>query len=426
MPLGCFVKGISMAKTKPIEFITAFSKFVSTRLLGEGGSGFVYEAKDDNEQRFAVKLLKKQGVTTDKRKRFQNEITFCQRSSHPNIISVIDSGALLDDGVPVPFYVMPFYDSSLRNLITNGIKPEVIIQLFSQLLDGAEAAHLQGIVHRDLKPENILYKTTDTKLALADFGIARFTEDELFTAVETKAQDRLANFLYAAPEQRVRGKKVDTRADIYAIGLMLNEMFTHEVPQGSGYKTIASVSSQYSYLDEIVDKMIRQIPDERLNSIKEVKTLLSVRGADYITEQKLNSLKSVVIPTSEIDDPLVVTPVQIVGFDWDDGLLTLILSQPIKPDWREALLNMGNYSSLISKGPEAFSFEGNKAKIRAEERQVQEIINYFKSWIPKATAVYKQYLENDRLYEEEQRRKKIKMEIEAEEAKARLRKNIQL
>ena len=219
-----------MAKTKQIEFVTTFSKFVSTRLLGEGGSGYVYEVKDENEQKFAVKLLKKQGVTTDKRKRFKNEIVFCQRSSHPNIISVIDSGIFFDDGVAVPFYVMPFYDFSLRNLISTGIKPEVIIRLFSQLLDGADAAHLQGIVHRDLKPENILYKPADAKLVLADFGIARFTEEELYTAVETKAQDRLANFLYAAPEQRVRGKNVDNRADIYAIGLILNEMFTHEVP----------------------------------------------------------------------------------------------------------------------------------------------------------------------------------------------------
>lgn len=415
-----------MVKAKQLEFVTTFSKFVSTRLLGEGGSGYVYEAKDENEQKFAVKLLKKQGVTTDKRRRFKNEIAFCQRSTHPNIISVIDSGIFFDDGVAVPFYVMPFYDSSLRNLISTGLKPELIIRLFSQLLDGADAAHLQGIVHRDLKPENILYKTADGNLALADFGIARFTENELYTAVETKAQDRLANFLYAAPEQRVRGKNIDTRVDIYAIGLILNEMFTHEVPQGSGYKTIASVAPEYSYLDEIVDKMIRQISDERLNSIKEVKALLSIRGANYVTEQKLSVLNSTVIPTSEIDDPLVVTPVQIVGFDWDNGLLTLVLSQPVNPRWRNALLNMGSYTSLMGKEPERFTLEGNLAKISAQERQVQDIINYFKSWIPQITARYKNDLENERRRKEEEERQKIKMEIEKEEAKARLRNNIKL
>lgn len=370
--------------------------------------------------------MKRQGVTTDKRKRFKNEITFCQRSSHPNIISIIDSGALLDNGIAVPFYVMPFYDRSLRNLIDDGIKPEVAIRLFSQMLDGVEAAHLKGIVHRDLKPENILFKTTDVQLVLADFGIARFTEDELYTAVETKAQDRLANFQYAAPEQRIRGKSVDHRADIYAVGLILNEMFTHEVPQGSGYKTISSISPEYSYLDEIVEKMIRQNPDERFNSINEVKALLKVRGADYVTEQKLSVLKTTVIPASEIDDPLVVTPIQIMDFDWDKGLLTLVLSQPVNPRWRNALLNMGSHTSVMGKGPERFTLEGNCAKIPAEERQVQDIINYFKSWIPQITARYKQDLKEEVRRKEEQERQKVRMEIEAEEAKSRLRKNIKL
>jgi len=415
-----------MAKTKQIEFITTFSRFVSTRLLGEGGSGFVYEVKDDNEQKFAVKLLKRQGVTTDKRRRFKNEITFCQRSSHPNIISVIDSGVLLDNDVAVPFYVMPFYDSSLRNLINDGLKSEAVIRLFSQLLDGVEAAHLRGIVHRDLKPENILYKTTDAQLALADFGIARFTEDELYTAVETKAQDRLANFQYAAPEQRVRGRNVDNRTDIYAIGLILNEMFTHEIPQGTGYKAISSISPEYSYLDEIVEKMIRQNLNDRLNSIQEIKTLLKSRGADYVSEQKLSTLKSTVIPASEIDDPLAVTPVEIVDFDWDSGLLTLILSQSVNQKWRNALLNMGSHSSLMGRGPETFTFEGNRAKVRSEERQVQDIVNYFKSWMPQTTARYKQDLEEERRRKEEQEREKIRIAIEAEEAKARLRKNIRL
>ena len=415
-----------MAKTKQIELITTFSKYVTTRLLGEGGSGFVYEVKDDSGQIFAVKLLKKQGVTTDKRRRFKNEIAFCQRASHPNIIPILDSGSLLDGNVAIPFYVMPFYDSSLRNLMNDGLKPKAIIRLFSQLLDGVEAAHLQDIVHRDLKPENILYNTSESRLALADFGIARFTEDELFTAVETKAQDRLANFQYAAPEQRVRGRNVDKRVDIYAIGLILNEMFTREIPQGTGYKTISSFSPEYSYLDEIVEKTIRQNPDDRPNSIQEVKTLLKVRGADYVSEQKLSTLKSTVIPTSEIDDPLVVTPIRIIDFEWSDGLLTLILNQPVNPKWRNSLLNMGNYSSLMGKGPETFSFEGNKAKIRAEERQVQDIVDYFKSWMPQTTARYKHDLEEEHRLKEEQERQKIKTAIEAEEAKARLRKNIRL
>ena len=69
-----------------------------------------------------------------------------------------------------------------------------------------EAAHLKKVVHRDLKPENFLYSSSQNRIVVADFGIARFQEEELYTAVETKAEDRLANFQYASPEQRKRGR----------------------------------------------------------------------------------------------------------------------------------------------------------------------------------------------------------------------------
>lgn len=415
-----------MTKTKQIEFITTFSKFVSIRLLGEGGSGYIYEVKDDNGQKFAIKLLKKQGVTPEKRRRFKNEITFCQRSSHPNIISILENGVLLDDGVAIPFYVMPVYDSSLRKIINAGLQPDKIMRLFTQLLDGVEAAHLQGIVHRDIKPENILCNTAGNQLVVADFGIARFTEEELYTAVETKAQDRLANFQYAAPEQRVRGKSVDKRADIYAIGLILNEMFTQEIPQGTGYKTISPISRGYAYLDEIVAKMIRQNPDDRFSTIQELKTMLNVRGADYVSQQKLSTLKSAVVAASEIDDPLVLTPIKIVGFEWDNNLLTLILSQPVNNKWIDALHNMGSYTSLVGKDPLAFTFNRDRATVRAEEREVQSIIDYFKSWLPITTLRYKNNLEEENRRREEQERQKIRKEIEAEEVKARLRDKIKI
>jgi hypothetical protein len=115
-----------------------------------------------------------------------------------------------------------------------------------------------------------------------------------------------------------------------------------------------------------------------------------------------------------------------VNFDWDKGILTLFLSQSVNQRWRNALLNMGSHSSVYNKGPESFKFEGDLAIIPAEERQVQDIINYFKSWIPQITAKYKQILEDERHNKEEQERQRKKMEIEEEEAKARLRKNIKL
>ncbi len=415
-----------MGKKHQIKFSTTFSTFVSTRIVGEGGSGIVYECKDEKGQKFAIKLLKKQGLNTDKRKRFENEITFCQRSSHPRIISVVGHGLLIENDVEIPFYVMPFYDSSLRTLIEKGIKPGKVVYLFSQILDAVEAAHLQKIYHRDIKPENLLCNVSDESLVLADFGIARFLEDELYTAVETKAYDRLANFQYAAPEQRIRNGCVNQCADIYAIGLILNEMFTNEVPQGTGYKTISSIAPEYSYLDAIVEKMIRQNPEERFSSIKEIKVLLKIHGEEYISEQKLSKLRSTVIPLQEIDDPLVVNPLVIEEFDWEKGLLVLTLSQAVNNKWIQALHNIGGFTSLTGKGPKEFIFDGNLAKISAQESQVQSIINYFKSWIPIVTNEYKRHLDDERKLREENERKLIDEYIKAEEAKARLRKTIKL
>ena len=85
------------------------------------------------------------------------------------------------------------YQSSLRPLMQERISPDGVLPLFSQILDGVEVAHLQGVVHRDLKPENILYDRDSQTLAIADFGIARFTEDLLATRVETASAQRLTS-----------------------------------------------------------------------------------------------------------------------------------------------------------------------------------------------------------------------------------------
>src|ERR1700724_951360 len=120
---------------------------------------------------------------------------------------------------------MPLAQGSLRELMNDGMHAEAVLQQFGQIWNGVESAHLQDVWHRDLKPENVLI-LDKTCLAIADFGVARFAQEELYTLVETRPHARLANFLYAAPEQRTRGAPTDHRADIYALGLMLNEMFT--------------------------------------------------------------------------------------------------------------------------------------------------------------------------------------------------------
>jgi serine/threonine protein kinase len=188
-----------MCPKKKIVFRTTFGTYTATDIIGEGGSGRIFEAVDDSGGMWAVKLLDPSKATSERTKRFKNELTFCLRNKHPNIVSVVDHGLSVSGKKASPFYVMPRYAGSLRTLLKSGIPAQKALPYFAHILDGMEAAHLQKVIHRDLKPENILYDAKGDLLLVADFGIAHFEEDELFTAVETKDSDRLANFQYAAP-----------------------------------------------------------------------------------------------------------------------------------------------------------------------------------------------------------------------------------
>jgi serine/threonine protein kinase len=254
---------------QPKTCIGAFgNKYSLGKVIGNGGAGVVYEARTEDNDACAIKVLSTQ--QSSKIKRFKNEIAYCFRNQHKNTIAVWDFGQT--DGKT--FYVMPLYSSTLRKLILTGIEQTRVLDFLSQVLNGVEAAHQNGVCHRDLKPENILFDQATETLVVADFGIAKFKEEELQTAVETSAQEGLANFQYSAPEQRVRERVVDQRADIYALGLILSEMFTGEVPQGTGFKRIASVAPRYSYLDSAIDSMVQQTPENRPESISDVRRLL--------------------------------------------------------------------------------------------------------------------------------------------------------
>jgi serine/threonine protein kinase len=259
----------NMAKTSK-EARTTFAVYTIQDFIGEGGSGLVYKAVDDGGRPVAIKILDSKKASRAKLKRFENEYRFCAKNNHENILKVLDHG-LTDSGES--FFVMPLYEYSLRKLIGE-IDSKIALNVFTKLLAGVEAAHLKGVVHRDLKPENVLLRNSIWELVVADFGIARFAEEDLYTAVETKDDTRLANFQYAAPEQRHRGRNVDHRADIYALGLILNELFTSELAHGTNFKTINAVSPEHAYLDEIVHKMLEQDPAGRfLQSMRSKKNL---------------------------------------------------------------------------------------------------------------------------------------------------------
>lgn len=416
-----------MPRRKPLVFQTAFQQFTEDGLIGNGGAGRVFKCTDPEGVVWAVKVLDPRQATKEKLKRFKNEYNFYLRHPHTNIVGVTDSGVVDVDGTSVPFFVMPCFAQSLRDLMNKKqLAPDAVLKIYDQILSGVEAAHLWKVVHRDLKPENILSDPSGSRAAIADFGIAQFAVDELFTIVDTAPTARLANFQYAAPEQRAKGRPVDHRADIYALGLILNEMFTGEVPHGTGYRTIGSVAPQYVFLDDLVDLMRRQNPEERPASIQIIKADLIGRNQAFVELQALDKLKATVVPTKELSDPLIENPIQVVGANWANQVLTIKLSHPVNDNWIQVFKNMGSHVATVRQPPEAFVFRGVDARVDSEGSDAQRVINHFKGWLPQVNQLYAQKAKEAALAAEEAERKAHRDRIAAAELEQRVNRSLKI
>jgi len=386
---------------------------------------------DSEGAKFALKLLRSQDI--QKRKRFKNELAFCRNNLHDNIVKVIDEGLLIEGEERRPFYVMPLYDSSLRKLMKSHTPVANALELFTKILDGVEAAHLQKVVHRDLKPENILCDGKGIQVVVADFGIAHFSEEKLHTSVLTGPTDRRANFLYAAPEQRQTGRSLDERADVYALGLMLNELFTGRVPQGTSHRTIAASAPEFAYLDELVDKMIRQAPEDRPPTIRAVKQQLQLMGVSFAVQQKLDKLQHAVVRESVPDDPLGGVDVRVGGFEYRSGRLHFRLSPPPPSEWTQVLHELRVHHFIPEMiGPNQIEFHtllrsgagpalSDSACVPTAERDVVVAAKRVQAWVASANRHYRQGLIELARQEDHKRRDGI--EIMRREFEARKRAN---
>ncbi|NGM64187.1 serine/threonine-protein kinase [Sphingobacterium sp. SGR-19] len=220
---------------------------------GSGGSGKVWRA-ESNGNTYAIKFI--DSTNQDKIARFKNEVVFCKNTMHRNIVKVIAT----DHNNDIPCYVMPYYSKTLRDVIDKEKDADKLIKCIIKICKAVEFIHKKGVKHRDIKPENILVDKNE--LVLADFGIAHFKQYDI-----TKKNDWLANRNYMAPEQKLKNNalNVDAAADIYALGLIINECFTKQNPAGSQFKLIADSYPLFFELDNLVENMIRQQPEERIS-----------------------------------------------------------------------------------------------------------------------------------------------------------------
>ena len=249
-------------------------------LLGAGGMGEVYRARDTRLQRdVAIKILPASlAEDQDRLRRFEQEARAVAALNHPNLLTVFDVGTAsvaqgAESGVAAggvaasPFLVSELLEgASLRERLVSGPLPQrKALDYAVQIARGLAAAHERGIVHRDIKPDNI-FVTNDGRVKILDFGLAKLTE-VVYTDADatlhsaTQAGVVLGTAGYMSPEQ-VRGKAADSRSDIFSFGAVLYEML-------SGRRAFHGESAA-----DVMSSILNKEPGELIASHQEISPAL--------------------------------------------------------------------------------------------------------------------------------------------------------
>ena len=404
---------------------TVSNEYVVERQIAQCGNGTILQVIDDKREVYALKAIDRKQTSKEKLKRFRNEIAFCSNNCHPHIVPVLDSGTYTHDPEDLIFYIMPFYPQTLRDLINAGLSGKQALTLFSEIAEGLKYAHSKKVWHRDIKPENILIDNHGHAV-IADFGIAHFCEEELSTLVETTKHDRLANFQYAAPEQRNREQIVDGHADVFAMGLILNEMFTKTIIFGVNYQTIASVDNEFGYLDDIVSKLICQNPQDRIYPIDKIaiEILVLQKKKENETELKRLAEKEIV---NDLDAGVIDTPT-IIGISYDDGCLKLKLNgvpSSGRNVWFTCLKHGGYCRSfiigyepndllLLNDDTVAMPIKGESIEL------IKQIVGYIKSWLVSATDEFNKQIRTMNQRKKREEEEHLQAEIQRRKAEIAL------
>jgi len=307
--------GKGAADVDPLVGQVVAGRFRVVRRLGKGGMGTVYEAEHAFiKKRVALKLLRAEITSNSEAvERFRREAMATSTIGHENIVKIDDFG-LLDDGQV--YLTMEYLDGAPLNAVLNQAAMPIVqvVDLILQVCQGLAAAHELDIVHRDMKPENVFLVEENTKVKILDFGIAKVTGSADSTNL-TKTGAIFGTPNYMAPEQAL-GKKVDHRADIYAVGIMLYEMLAGRVPFQS--ESFLAVLTQHvtetplppsqiapgrrinDELEALVMKAIAKKPEERFDDVGQLVAALEQAKSNLAAAPATAELPDMVIPPTVV------------------------------------------------------------------------------------------------------------------------------
>jgi len=257
----------------------AFPQLEIVEIIGFGGMGVVYKARQPQLDRWVALKVLPQTLASDPAfaERFQREARFLARLNHPNIVAVYDFG----QSAGFCFLLLEYVDGvNLRQAMQAGrFSSREALTIVPKICEALQFAHEKGVLHRDIKPENILLDSQG-RVKLADFGIAKLMVepgDRPADVTLTQSGSRLGTAHYMAPEQVEHPSDVDHRADIYSLGVIFYELLTGELPLGR-FAAPSEKSDTDARVDAIVFRALAKEREFRQQSVSEVKTQVESLG----------------------------------------------------------------------------------------------------------------------------------------------------
>ncbi|MHC4219822.1 MAG: protein kinase domain-containing protein [Planctomycetota bacterium] len=269
---------------------TRIGSYELRQVIGTGGMGAVYEAVQDHPHRLvALKVLRRGFISRSALRRFKHEAEILGRLRHPNIAQVHDAGTFDDGQGAQPYFAMELIKGRLLldYAESQDLGTRARLELFVKVCDAVQHAHLKGVIHRDLKPDNVLVDEHGEPKIL-DFGVARATDADIqVTTIRTDVGELIGTVPYMSPEQ-VAGdpEELDTRSDVYSLGVVLYELLTGRLPHNVRGKTIPEAvriigeedpsrlstidRSFRGDLDTIVAKTLEKEKDRRYQSARDL------------------------------------------------------------------------------------------------------------------------------------------------------------